>query len=484
MVLASRTVSRLRAVSAALLSFGALAVFAARDGAPAYELAVLPDGVDTLSTLAAAVSRIEACEGGCPGVVYFWSSRMPLSRSAIPNVESAARKLGVELTLVGFEELERYAESGGLDGSAPSRLADAILAAGALTHAPSLVVYDGVRLVGTAIVGYKEAAAYEAVIAARLAGGVLAPTIERASLLEESGTAEVDVLELVDYPVVGVPGAYFRWVPGRGALAYESGGRIYLLDLVDGENRVAPGFIDFVPTPDGRYFVTPGPRNLGLGFFDADEVFDAARRGRSDGVRPIFVDERMHDQYPSVGILAQDETSVRYRVLTSWFEGLVYREYEVRHGVGDAPATVRVLGEPVVPCAGMGLSTPIMSQDGTEVAAREEASGTTKIFRILPEGRCEEALSLGMPTRKVAWHSSGRKLAFSTPRLRTMAAGGAEPGIFLYDRDERRVTRVADSDGASQLAFPDFVDQDAVVFLVPGRTYGEESFFRVVRPVP
>jgi hypothetical protein len=213
-------------------------------------------------------------------------------------------------------------------------------------------------------------------------------------------------------------------------------------------------------------------------------VFDAARRGRSDGVRPIFVDERMHDQYPSVGILAQDETSVRYRVLTSWFEGLVYREYEVRHGVGDAPATVRVLGEPVVPCAGMGLSTPIMSQDGTEVAAREEASGTTKIFRILPAGRCEEALSLGMPTRKVAWHSSGRKLAFSTPRLRTVAAGGAEPGIFLYDRDERRVTRVADSDGASQLAFPDFVDQDAVVFLVPGRTYGEESFFRVVRPVP
>jgi len=142
------------------------------------------------------------------------------------------------------------------------------------------------------------------------------------------------------------------------------------------------------------------------------------------------------------------------------------------------------LGVPVVPCAGMTLSTPIMSQDGTEVAARDEASGTTKIYRILPEGRCEVSLPLGMPTRKVAWHSGGRMLAFSTPRVRSSDAGGAEPGIFVYDRDARRLTRIADSDGASQLAFPDFVGGDAVVFMVPSRTRGADSFFRVVEPLP
>ena len=138
----------------------------------------------------------------------------------------------------------------------------------------------------------------------------------------------------------------------------------------------------------------------------------------------------------------------------------------------------------MVPCAGMALSTPIMSQDGMEVAARDEASGTTKIFSILPEGRCTEALALGMPTRKVAWDRTGRKLAFSTPRVRSMAGGGVDPGIFIYDRDERRVTRIADSEGASQLAFPDFIGEDAVVFMVPGRTSGEQSFFRVVEPLP
>lgn len=277
-----------------------------------------------------------------------------------------------------------------------------------------------------------------------------------------------------DYPAVGVPGAYFRWVPGRHTLAYEADGRVYLLDLEDGQNRIAPGFIDFVPTPDGRYFVTPAPRNAGLAFFEASEVFGAAYAGRPGDVRPIAVDDRMRDQYPSVGILAQDETSVRYRVLTSWFEGLLYRDYEVRFGEPGSASEVSPLGAPVVPCAGMALSTPIMSQDGTEVAAREEASGTTKIYRILPEGRCEEALALGMPTRKVAWHQSGRKLAFSTPRVRSETGRGADPGIFVYDRDERRLTRIADSEGASQLAFPDFVGDDAVVFMVPDRNRGGE----------
>jgi hypothetical protein len=192
----------------------------------------------------------------------------------------------------------------------------------------------------------------------------------------------------------------------------------------------------------------------------------------------------MRDQYPSVGILAQDKASTRYRILTSWFEGLLYRDYVVVHATEDAPATVQPLGEPIVPCRGMELSTPIMSQDGREVAARDEDSGTTKIYRFLDDGTCEEVLPLGMPTRKVAWHPSGRMLAFSTPRVRTASSGGVEPGIFVYDRDERRVTRVADSNGASQLAFPDFIGDDAIVFMIPGRGNGTESRFRIVAPLP
>ena len=130
----------------------------------------------------------------------------------------------------------------------------------------------------------------------------------------------------------------------------------------------------------------------------------------------------------------------------------------------------------------MSLSTPIMSQDGTEVAARDESTGTTKIFRILTAGRCSEVLDFGVQTGKVAWHRSGRLLAFARPRIRRRQGDADESsrGIFLFDRDQRRLTRLSDSEGASRLAFPDFIGDDSVVFLIPGQSRGEASVFRVV----
>src|SRR5690606_5356252 len=150
-------------------------------------------------------------------------------------------------------------------------------------------------------------------------------------------------------------------------------------------------------------------------------------------VEPIFSDLRMRDQYPSVGILQRDGSRTRYRVLTSWFEGLVYRDYDVQVNPTSGVSSVRPVGEPVVPCRGMRLSTPIMAQSGREVAARDESTGTTKIFEMLDDGTCREAADLGAATSKVAWHASGRKVAFSTPRRGTVRG---EQGIFVYDRTD------------------------------------------------
>ena len=257
---------------------------------------------------------------------------------------------------------------------------------------------------------------------------------------------------------------------------------IYLLDLVDGRSRLASGYIDFVPTPDGRYFVTPGPDRDGLSFYEADEVFEAARTNTRGSVAPFFKDRRMRDQYPSVGILEQEESRTVYRVLTSWFEGIVYRDYEVQVDPRTGVPRVRPIGEPVTPCRETSLSTPIMSQDGLEVAARDESTGTTKVFRILMAGRCNEVLDLGVQTSKVAWHRTGRLLAFAMPRVRRRRGEPDESsrGIFLFDRDQQRLTRLSDSEGASPVAFPDFIGDDSVVFLISGQSRRESSVFRVV----
>jgi hypothetical protein len=352
-----------------------------------------------------------------------------------------------------------------------------------LAHAPALVVYDEGQVVGRAILGYKTAETYEEMIERRLAGetpsGHPRTSLTPTTILP---AASEGGRPLVEYEAVGTPGAYFRWVPARQAIAYESGQRVYLLDLVDGRSRLAPGYVDFVPTPDGRYFVTPGPDRDGLSFYDADEVFEVARADTRGSVEPFFADRRMQDQYPSVGILEREESRIVYRVLTSWFTGVVYRDYEVEVDARTGTPRMRPIAEPVRPCRETSLSIPIMSQDGLEVAARDESTGTTKIFRILSGGRCEEVLDLGVQTSKVAWHRTGRLLAFAVPRVRPRRGDDAErfEGLFLFDRDRRRMTRIRDSEGASPLAFPDFIGDDSVVFLIPRRSRRESSVFRVI----
>ena len=449
----------------------------------AYDVAPLPAGLDSLTSLEDAARRIEECADDCSGIVYFWSERMPLSRSGIAQIFRAARKLGMRLTLVGTEEVHEYASADPDLGAGVIPIADAMLDAGALAHAPAVVVHNEGQVIGHAILGYKTAETYEGMIGWRVSGTT---SSGRTRFLPTLSTTLPAAAEggrpLVEYEAVGTPGAYFRWVPGRQALAYESGRRIYLLDLVDGRSRLASGYIDFIPTPDGRYFVSPGQDRDGLSFYEADEVFEAARADTPGSVAPFFTDRRMRDQYPSVGILEQEESRTVYRVLTSWFEGIVYRDYEVQLDPRTGFPQVRPIGEPVAPCRETSLSTPIMSQDGTEVAARDESTGTTKIFQMLTTGRCNQVLDLGIQTGKVAWHRTGRLLAFARPRVRRGrgAADESSRGIFLFDRDQRRLTRLSDTEGASPVAFPDFIGDDSVVFLIPGRLRGESSVFRVV----
>ncbi len=446
--------------------------------APAYSPVALPPALDTLTTLAELARSVQACAGDCTLLVHVWTPRMPLSRAAIPHLADAADRLEAEVRLLEHETLAEYAEAGHGHDEEGVAFADALLAAGALAHAPALVVVREGALLGHAILGYKSAAAYAAAVARRVAGeGPSSESPVRAAFAPATAL-DAPARTVADYEAVGVPGAYFRWVPGRDAIAYESNQRVFLLDLADGQSRLAPGFIDFVPTPDGRYFVTPGDVGGGLTFYDADEVFEGVERGRPGSVEPIFTDLVMRDQYPSVGILEADGTRTLYRVLTSWFEGVVYRDYDVRVDAASGASSVRPVSEPVRPCAGVALSTPIMSQDGREVAGRDEATGTTKIFRMLDGGRCEALADFGVATSKVAWHSDGRTLAFSVPRRR--GGDGPDQGVFVLDRDGRALERVPGSERASRLAFPDFVGEDAVVFLVPGATMRQPSVFRVV----
>jgi hypothetical protein len=248
--------------------------------------------------------------------------------------------------------------------------------------------------------------------------------------------------------------------------------------------------VDFVPTPDGRFFVTPG-RNREMEFYDASEVFTAAKAGRGRSVAPIYTDPRMRDQYPSIGILSNatrgGETRTVYRVLTSWFDEVVFRDYEVVSANGRH--AFRPLQTPVIACRSLEFSTPIMAQDGREVAGRDEATGTTKVFRLADDGGCQQVVDLKLPTGKVAWDADGRRLAFSIPEG-VLPRGAVLPGlegddrnpagVFVFDRRDGSLKRIEGSLDARRLSFPEFVGKDQLLFLLPRDANGGSSRFRLV----
>lgn len=426
---------------------------------------------------------------GCDRIVYFWSSLMPLSRAGTIEIRRAAAELGVEVAIVDAAELEEIAGRSSSTGSGTEAttedevLAAEMIQAGATLHQPSLLVYTAGRLAGPAILGYKRGEAYRSLIAERLAGGAAAE-LPPAPLLDSPPLP--DTLESSrDYPIRGRPGAYFRSVPGRATLAYEQGGTIYLLDLASGETSTAPGFIDFVPTPDGRFFVTPAEQSAGLAFYDAHEVFAAGAAGNGWNVEPIYVDRELRDQYPSVGILASEPERIVYRVLTSWFSGITFRDYEIRTDGGDP--RVRPLGGRVTAC--QRLSIPILGPDGQEVAGRDEQSATTKIFALDANGGCREVADLGLQSGKVAWSPDGRRLAFAIPSGAVRDGTGtlwigernaSLSGIFVYDRENELTTQLVGSEEAHRLTFPDFVGADSIAFLLAPEASPQGSTFRVV----
>jgi hypothetical protein len=458
-------------------------------------------------SLAEVAARLDACAAGeadprCSGVIYFWTAEMPLSSQGIDEIASAAAELGLELDVVRSAEL--YPDPGTASEEVEA-IAGRLVAAGASLHAPALVVHRGGKLDRSAILGYKTADAYVSLVAERLRGDFSSsatPTAFAAAPAAETGAVSGGAdavppraagftgdVSWRDFTAQGQPGAYFRWVPGRNTLAYEAGGRIYLLDLESGESGSAPGFVDFVPTPDGRLFVTPG--RGALEFYDADEVFEASRMGRGRSVQPVYSDSEMRDQYPSVGILSTSTEAgtarTVYRVLTSWFDKVVFRDYDVSSGPNGT--RVRPLGDPVVACASYRFSIPIMAQSGREVAGRDEASATTKIFRLADDGGCTEVADLRLPTGKVAWHADGQRLAFAIPQgavsdgsgLLFRGRGGTEEaGIFLFDRSEGSAVRVEGSLDARRLAFPEFVGADQIVFLLPPEAADGRGRFRLV----
>jgi len=108
------------------------------------------------------------------GLIYAWSPQMPLSADGFLEVQKAARKMGLPLTLLLDPQAdptaaERFAKVNKLPAQAIRRLQSLeLLNRGMSEHYPSLVVFQNGEIVGRAFPGHKDADRYLAFVSARL----------------------------------------------------------------------------------------------------------------------------------------------------------------------------------------------------------------------------------------------------------------------------------------------------------------------------
>ncbi|HSR41839.1 MAG TPA: hypothetical protein VLL48_06700 [Longimicrobiales bacterium] len=410
----------------------------------------------------------------CAHLVYVWSPSMPLSEKGIPEIREAARGLDMALSVVPETAL---IQSSGSEET--ESLRTDLVRAGATVHYPTALLFTAGSVRGPAIAGYKRAEAYESLLGKRLRA-VADGTVRSAPGPGSTPRREAASTEILwTHTVRPPPGAFFRRVPGTTLISYDQRSAVYLRDLASDEAFRGPGWIDFVPSPDGRLFVSPGRRNSGLDFYLAREVLARGRAGEGADVEPFFTDPEMADQYPSVGVLETDDEGrpSRYRVLVSWFSGLAFRDYDVAWG-DDGAATVTPATSKRTGCTGLDLSTPIMSKDGREIAARDDDTGTTKVFRMDDDGDCVEMLDIGRPTSKVGCSDDGRLIAYSSPE-RSRLFEGTRSHTWVLNRDEGRTLQVPDSESAG-LVIPEVVGGDSLLIAVREEARSLSAEFRLI----
>lgn len=414
-----------------------------------------PTVVSGLSELSDALMKCEQSQ--CTQLVYFWSASMPLSQMGVAEISAAAANLNIPVVVAPGDALQAH------EDTAEQRLSTALIGTGAKVHFPAVVIVRGGEPQGNAIVGYRRAEGYLALLQPRLGALAAGRKLPRSPVGPSeaavvSSDSQHDLRVIWRYPMNPVPGAFYRRLPGTTYLAYDQGKDVYLLDLATGRRFDAPGFVDFVPTPDGRLFVTPGENRSGLEFYTASEVIRLGRLDRTNAFEAIFKDTGMTDQYPSVGILRSHEDAAHYRVLTSKFEGLVFRDYAVRwRGIRDAVVTP--LTETATLCPERNLSTPMISKNGRELAARDESTGTTRLFQIHDDERCNPVLDLGVQTSKVGFSADGGLVAYSAPD------GYGRSHLYVLNRQTRETVRVPDSQSRG-LVIPEVIGSDTLLFLV------------------
>ncbi len=284
------------------------------------------------------------------------------------------------------------------------------------------------------------------------------------------------------------PEYFFKPVPknkdnpndNRDIVSVIMGGQNYFLDMKTGKTEPIPGPYDGVPSPDGRFIVSPA---------QGDHITFYDREGLNEGSAPAFDDDNnpLNGVYHSIGVMDETKSEITYRAITDTITSgngnagstLLYKDY---HGTKDAAGKITFDENGNVPrpiCSNVTdlLKTPILAKNGRMLSAYNAESGTSVIYEVKDDGNgnsiCVMKKDLGFTTSKMEFSPDGSKVVFA---MDSVAHSPSEIGwyeqpptdrnmnVFVVDLESNDISRIS-SQTTGNAYYPSFSGDNSVVFL-------------------
>ena len=406
------------------------------------------------------------------GLIYVWSPRMPLSVKGMEEARAAATSLGLAFTALAAQANEAELRELHVPLANQRRLESLELVyRNATIHYPTVVLYNQKRIIDGAYPGYKNRATYELYAREKLVTQELktmsagSPAWLNDAPFWVDHNARVTTLSAVNTP--RRIGFFFKPITGTSLVSYNAGSVDYFFDMETGRELRVPGYIDPVPTPDGRFLTLPG-----LHFHPVKALLSGNRA-------PLYSDPELPDEYQTASVLRETNSVIRYRVVTGWNAGARFRDYDVALDKSGLASGITPVGEPFVPCKDRLLTLPINAKSGVEFGAFDARTQTNMVLAVPDSTHCTLKLDLGFASGKLSFSYDGTAIAFATSRVNTDTAGPLIRPSELFHKDALvlvrktgRIIALTQNATISGLTFPEFQKNGTVMLLDqfgPGR---------------
>jgi hypothetical protein len=173
--------------------------------------------------------------------------------------------------------------------------------------------------------------------------------------------------------------------------------------MKSGEKTRLPGDFDAFPTPDEAFLVV-AKGMLGIELYEINKP----------AAEPLFKDPAMEGYYQSCGVKTNHDGTKSYRVMIDTMAaGFVFKDYTVS---SDSRGSYKFKSTDMKQlCSNLKqLSLPMLSKDGSRLAAYNADTQSTNIYQIDSEtGNCQLEQNLGIGAGKADFSFDGKFITYS-----------------------------------------------------------------------